>query len=388
MSATTENTPSTSSATPGWLRRHRAALLITAALVVAAALSITIGNRSPYSERLDPGNPAPDGARAVARVLQHEGVDVDIVRDAAALDDAQIDGDTTVVVTSIGSLGTSTAERLLSDAQVTDLLLVDPPVGTLGLFDLAEGRRLRHPGTVPGSCADQRFDDLRVRVDDASTYPVRGSGCFGTTGGDALLVTRGNPSISVLGAGELLSNDQIVRADNAAVALRLLGQHDRLVWYVPDKADLTGGDAVGLSSLLPRWLGPGLWLTALAAIALAFWRGRRLGPLVTEPMPVAVTAIESTESRGRLYRKVGDRAHAAATLRRAARTRIADHLRLGRGAAADPETLIRDVATQIGLDPRRVRDLLSPDGPVPRTDKDLTQLANDLAELDREVRRP
>ncbi len=37
----------------------------------------------------------------------------------------------------------------------------------------------------------------------------------------------------LFGADQALTNDQILRADNAAVALRLLGQDDRLVWYVP-----------------------------------------------------------------------------------------------------------------------------------------------------------
>ena len=46
------------------------------------------------------------------------------------------------------------------------------------------------------------------------------------------------------------------------------------------------------------------------------WRGRRLGPLVVEPLPVVVKAVESTQGRGRLYRRVRDRAHAAGILPR------------------------------------------------------------------------
>jgi hypothetical protein len=74
-------------------------------------------------------------------------------------------------------------------------------------------------------------------------------------------------------------------------------------------------------------------------------------------------------------------------LRRAARARIADHLHLPRSAATDPEQLVRDTVALGGFDPERVRTLLSPGAAVPRTDKDLTRFANDLAELDREVRR-
>ena len=121
--------------------------------------------------------------------------------------------------------------------------------------------------------------------------------------------------VTLLGASELLTNDQVLRADNAAVALRLLGQHDRLVWYVPEVADLVGDDGVSLRTLVPEWVFPGLWIAGATVVALLLWRVRRLGPLVTEPLPVTVKAIETARSRGRLYRKAGDRAHAARALR-------------------------------------------------------------------------
>ena len=62
----------------------------------------------------------------------------------------------------------------------------------------------------------------------------------------------------LFGADQALTNDQILRADNAAVALRLLGQDERLVWYVPSLDDLVGDDGVSLQSLLPRWIRPAL----------------------------------------------------------------------------------------------------------------------------------
>lgn len=386
MTLTSESTPTTRA---GWVRRHRTALVVGTAVLVATGLSVLTGHQPPYSERLDPGNARSDGARAVARVLADQGIDVTVVRDADTLDDTAIDADTTVVVTSVDSLGPSTADRLLADTHAATLVLVDPPVGSLGLFDLPEGARVSDPGTVAAACDNPAFRDLDIRVDRATAFPVRAEGCFaaGTRADGALLVTDPARSISVLGAGGMLSNDQIDRADNAAAALRLLGQHDRLVWYVADVDDLLGSDAVGLGSLLPDWLTPSLWLAALVVVTVALWRGRRLGPLAVEPLPVTVTAIESTESRGRLYRKVNDRAHAAETLRGAARARIAERLRLPRSSLTDPEVLVRDVAAAGGLDLERVRDLLSLGAAVPRTDKDLTQLANDLAELDREVRR-
>ena len=196
--------------------------------------------------------------------------------------------------------------------------------------------------------------------------------------------------VVLLGAVDVLRNGGILEADNAAVALRLLGQHDRLVWYVPDVADLAADDAVTLSSLLPDWLRPGLWLVALALLALVLWRGRRLGALATEPLPVVVRAIETTRSRGRLYRRADDRAHAAATLRAAGRAAAADRLRLPAGGRMheSPDALVRDVARHLGRPVGDVAALLHPHAPAPTTDHDLITLANALAELDREVRRP
>ena len=232
-------------------------------------------------------------------------------------------------------------------------------------------------------CADPAYDGLSVSVDVALTYPVD-DGCFRVEEGALLAEPR--PGLVLLGAGQALSNDQVLRADNAAVALRLLGSSDRLVWYVPSLDDLRADDGVSLSTLLPDWLRPALWLVAIATVALLLWRARRLGALAIEPLPVAVKAIETTRSRGRLYRKAGDRAHAAAVLRASARVRAAERLRLG--SHPDPDTLVRDVARHTGRPVADVDALLGPRAAPPATDHDLITLADQLAELDREVRRP
>ena len=234
-------------------------------------------------------------------------------------------------------------------------------------------------------CDDPLFDGLAVRVDQGTEYDTE-VGCFAGEHGSLLAVPR--DGLTFLGAADLLTNDQVLRADNAAVALRLLGQRDRLVWYVPDAADLVGDDGVTLSTLLPRWIFPGLWVLGAAVVALLLWRVRRLGPLVTEPLPVTVKAIETAHSRGRLYRKSGDRAHAARALRRAARATVAERLHLPGTATADQVALVRDVSRHLGRPLEQVHALLADDGPIPQTDPDLIALANDLAALQREVRRP
>jgi hypothetical protein len=166
--------------------------------------------------------------------------------------------------------------------------------------------------------------------------------------------------------------------------LRLLGQGDRLLWYVPDPADITTGDSGSLTAQLPGGLVPALWLLALAALATMLWRGRRLGPLVVEPLPVVVKAVESTRGRGRLYRRVRDRQHAATVLQRAATRRLAVRLRLP--ADHDPLAVAEAVAAATATDVRTVTHLLTTRD-VP-DDATLTRLARDLAGLEREVHRP
>jgi hypothetical protein len=55
---------------------------------------------------------------------------------------------------------------------------------------------------------------------------------------------------------------------------------------------------------------------------LALWRARRLGRVVTEPLPVVVRAAEAVEGRSRLYRAAGARGPAAEALRAATVDRL------------------------------------------------------------------
>jgi hypothetical protein len=389
LDAGTPATPAAASSTgqprSGW-RRHRATLVIVVGAIAAVVVVLLLGDRPATSAPLDPDNPGVNGARAVARVLDDEGVDVVIARGAAQLDETELGAGTTVVVTSTYLLGKSTTRRLLDHLDGATLVMAQPDplvVDALGLSTATWAVSL-HEDRVAG-CADPVFDGLAVRVDRATEYDSE-VGCFGGEHGYLLAAPR--EGLTLLGAASLLTNEQVLRADNAAVALRLLGQRDRLVWYVPDAADLVGGDGVTLSTLLPRWIVPGLWVLGAAGLALLLWRVRRLGPLVTEPLPVTVKAIETAHSRGRLYRKSGDRAHAARALRRAARAALAERLHLPGMSTADQVALVRDVSRHLDRPLEQVHALLADDGPTPQTDTELIALANDLAALQREVRRP
>jgi len=368
------------------LRLTRARVLVIVAVVLALGVAVwTTRGSERYPGAADPRNPGPEGAQAVARVLADQGVEVIVVRSADALEETRVGEDTTVVVTSTDQLAPSTLARLrlhASDAGRTVLVEpgysltqeISPELGTLR----ADQDALT--AACPAGVAGVALDGLTLEVDSATAYT--GDGCFRS---DAGAVVRAVDGLVLLGAGQALTNEQVTRADNAAVALRLLGHDRRLVWYVPDAADAVSDEAVTLGSLLPDWIGPALGLLALAGVALVLWRVRRLGALSTEPLPVVVRAVETARSRGRMYRRSGDRAHAARALRRAARADIADHLRLERSAPA--AVVAEATARQLELRTDAVVALLDDAAVPPQTEPELVRLAQDLARLRREVRR-
>ena len=114
-----------------------------------------------------------------------------------------------------------------------------------------------------------------------------------------------------------------------------------------------------------------------------FWRGRRLGPLVHEPLPVVVRSAETQEGRARLYRQARARDRAAAALRTATLRRLAGRLQATRSG---PGELADRVAGLIDADPGDVRRILI--GPAPDDDRELVTLANRLIEIEQEVAGP
>src|ERR1039458_9677166 len=155
---------------------------------------------------------------------------------------------------------------------------------------------------------------------------VSGAGgwrCYPVDGHPSLVrYAAGGRLVTLLGSGEPLTNHYLASGGDAALALDLLRGRPGIVWLVPSPPPLPGG---GPRSLLQEIPGPA-YLVALqlliAAAVTAGWRARRLGPLVSEPLPVVIRASETVEGHGRLYRSRRSRGRAAAVLRGAARHRI------------------------------------------------------------------
>ena len=377
--------------------------VIVAVVMVAVALAMTVlspGNKGNNND-LDPANPGHSGTQGLANVLRDHGVTVTVVRSQRELLAERLDGSTTLVVTPTLHLSARTAKIALTHAgTAAGVVLLDPDAEVTEGMNLPVDSHLADLSDVTAGCTDAAVgQELRLaragRAYTPTTDPSDTSKASGNTscfpdqsdGGGAMLrlpsAEPGRPPVILLGDDSLISNGAILDADNAAIALRLFGQTGHLVWYVPSLADIAASDRSS-RSIAPPWFEPGLAIATSAVVFLCLWRGRRLGPLVTEPLPVIVRAVETTESRGRMYRRARDRTRALAVLQLATRRRLAAYL--GISVSSPVSSVAAAAAATSGRRYQDVLDLLS--SPAAHDDSSLLELANALVALEKEVRRP
>ncbi|MFD7511227.1 DUF4350 domain-containing protein [Streptomyces sp. NPDC059853] len=385
-------TGSSVSPTAGRIWRRGRGLLIAAAVLVLTGLVLAL-LRSGDNSALHPSSAAPLGSRAINQLLTDHGVDITV---ATTSDEAlaALRPGTTLLITHPEDLTAERREALHRATQRTGtrtvLVAAGPdttavfapgteaigplPTSTLdpgcttGLTDRAGDARLGGHGYLPPTDPDTDPTTL-------ACYPYEGLPTLVT-------LDAGSPTETVLlGAPDILHNQSLAEDGNASLALQLLGARDHLVWYLPTTAEAPGSDdARSLTELMaPGWRWAALQL-AVAAALTAFWRGRRLGPVVTERLPVAVRAAETAEGRARLYHRNGARDRAADALRTATRGRLAPRVGLPAAAAHTPDTLVPALAAHTGQPGHDLHQLLF--GPAPADDPALVALADALDALE------
>ncbi|MFI5670150.1 DUF4350 domain-containing protein [Streptomyces sp. NPDC051704] len=376
-------------------RRGRGFLICLGILLVAAVTLAALASGSRHG-RLDPRSADPDGSRAVAELLQARGVTTRVVTTAREAAAAAGPG-TTLLVTNPDLLGESQLRAIRSAIDLSGGRTVLLAPGSPSLPDLAPAARTKgtafdqhlDPGcALPAAVSAGRADtggEHRYTTDGAT-----GTACYPSGGHPTLLVlptgTTGGDTV-LLGSETILLNKKLASEGNASLALQLLGSRPDLVWYLPSLADVQDEDPAQERSfldLLPHgWSWAFLQLFVAAALA-ALWRARRLGPLVTEKLPVAIRASETTEGRARLYRRADARDRAATVLRAAARERLAALVGVPPAQAHDPAALLPAVSGR--LTERRQDPAALLFGTTPATDAALVALADHLDALEREVR--
>ena len=355
------------------LRRQRGALLLGGLLVLALVLLAVVAGSGPRGV-LDPDGYDPDGAHALAVLLKQQGVDVVRTVDVPTTVQ-QASQDTTVFVPvpsllstdELHALGAVPGALVVTEAGPKALAALGTTVHLTGLDDTKD----RDP-----QCGDAVALNAGRALTGGFAYEAAGdSGCYPVGAGSSLL-TAG--SLTLLGAADALTNKHLDQQGNAALGIGLLGQHARVLWLVPSPTRAAFGTRPVKSpdELLPHWVHLVRWQLFVAACVLALWRGRRLGRVVLEQLPVVVRASETVEGHGRLYRAAGARGTAAEGLRESARRTLT---RLAHGGRMTPEVLTDLVATRSGRDAGAVRLLLY--GPTPTDDAALVQLARDLDSL-------
>ncbi len=375
--------PGTSAAPTGrtlW-RRGRAPLAGVLVLVLlglgAAALRSTGSGGA-----LDPASYAPKGSRALAALLRDRGVDVRTVGDLGAVR-AGLGPRTTVLVPRPAALTPAELDALgRLDAPLVVVGAGQAELDALRLAVSAEPATtaVRQPGcdlpvaSVAGSA--------RAGGTSYASDGVPSVGCYAAGGRATLLAVPGSVDgaaggTTLLGSADPLTNERLATEGDAALAVGLVGDSDTVLWLLPRAGRAVPGGKATLGDLLPDAVGLAALQLVVAVVLLALWRARRLGRVVTEPLPVVVRAAETVEGRGRLYRRAGARGTASAALRAGARDTLAR--RLGLSPDGGGPALVEAVARRTGRPPVEVEALLY--GAPPADDAALVRLADALDAL-------
>ncbi|MGH3560872.1 MAG: DUF4350 domain-containing protein, partial [Mycobacterium sp.] len=188
-------------------------------------------------------------------------------------------------------------------------------------------------------------------------------------------------TVTVVGSSSFMTNSGLLSEGDAALALNLAGVRSRLVWYAPQRVEGGTSATATIFDLTPERVSWMIWQLCLVVALAALWKGRRIGPLVAEQLPVVVRASETVEGRGRLYRSRRARDRAAQALRTATLQRLSP--RLGLGIAAPAPAVVTAIAQRTGAHPESVWRLMF--GPPPSADADLVHLARALDDIERQV---
>lgn len=375
---------------PGKRRQWRLPLVLVALILLGGfviALLVPVPKTNGY---LDPAGTGAFGAHALTDILADRGHQViSSYSSSAAL--AAAGPGVTIVITSPGLL---TAPELTAlSLSPADILLVAPDQQALTM--LTAGITIASEPAVSGPVrpdCDLAGAQLAGAADvggvtfGTADAPAGTIGCYPVGGKPSLLrYSVAGKIVTILGRGAPLANGYLAEQGNAALALNLLTTSHRIVWLTP-QAPVASGQGQAHSSGQPRLIPVAALLVAaqlgIAALFAAFWRARRLGPLVPERLPVVVRASETVEGHARLYQSRRARDRAAAAMREAMLARVRPALGLARTAESD--AVARTLAGRSRLSEQEVAMLVF--GPPPAGDAELVALVRDLDQLEREVR--
>jgi hypothetical protein len=357
-------------------------VLLSLVVIVGVATLTTYLTSPRPGGPMDPQSTSSDGTHAVVTLLREGGVDVVEAPDIATVEGAARPGTLIAVLQTFSLLDDDVLQRL-GDLP-GDRLLVSPSSGTRE----ALAPRVDIAGSVPFGGSDPDCDlreatragqvqfGMSDKFESAGDFPI--TSCYG---GALVRYSDDGRTVTVVGSGDFMTNGGLLSDGNAALAMNLAGTNPRVIWYAPQQREGYSDAGVDITDLIPpavKWI---VFQLCVAIALVALWKGRRLGPLVAERMPVVVRASETVEGRGRLYRSRRARDRAADALRTATLQRMLPRLGLSKGA--DQSAIVAAVAQRCGHQPQALAHTLF--GPPPRSDDDLVNLARELDNIERQV---
>jgi hypothetical protein len=377
---TTASRPTTATVRARW-RGGRWIALLGALMVLVAVVGVLLGPEQEAARPLDPDDTSLTGSKALAELLRDRGVAIDRVdspEEAAALG-----GDRLLLITdtlhfNAYDLAAIRGDRLIVNARFS-LHALAPGVRNLGpARPRSREPECRLPAAVAAGSAYVGGTILSL--------PAGGTGCYPAGDGWTLVsYPNAGGTTTLAGGGDFMTNQRLAEDGNAALALNLIGTGKPVTWLVPPDnppaGELAGPEGKSLTELMPASIPWALLMAFLTVVLTAFWRGRRLGPVVVERLPVVVRASETVEGRGRLYRARRARDRAADSLRAGTIDRLTP--RLGLASGADRHEVVAALAVRTGLDPQEVGGALY--GPPPAGDEALVALAGYLDSIERKV---
>lgn len=382
MTSTTETSSAVGPTVGQRFKATRWVLFVLAGIIGFALLTAYLTAPRPGG-RMDPQATSTDGARAIVTLLRDHGVDVVEANSVADVERA-MRPDALLLFAQTYYLVDDDALQRLAELP-GDRLLVEPDSHTREA--LAPKVRIAPGGSYGGQpdCSlreAQRAGEVELgisstyeAVEDANTQLTL---CYE---GAVARYQDGGRTITIVGTSDFMVNSGLLQQGNAALAMNLAGTQPRLVWYAPQRVEGESETSSELTDLIPDRVTWIVLQLCLAVLLVAWWKARRVGPLVAEELPVVVRASETVEGRGRLYRSRRARDRAADALRTATLQRIVP--RLGLGTQSPPPTIVTAVANRTGADPVAVGHWLY--GPAPATDTELVELSHQLDTIERQV---
>lgn len=336
-------------------RSQRIALTVAIGVLAAGVLMAQISGAGGSGERStlgSAGDAGPSGLLALTLLLESTGHDVERV--AKAPSDGGLDSEKTTFLLAPGTLTAADASALNDLAGEGGRVVVAGDPGDEGLERLLETDAGIDDGTsvllAPLTVTSETTGVSRLESADGLVVSPAGSALPIAGGpGEAVVVARdvGEGRIIAVAGSSIFENEGILRADNARFAINLAGPEGRGVQLVEAVRTAPGS---GLSALPGAWGWAALGLL-VAALTLAWARGRRLGPVEHASRPLPPPRREYVDAIAGALVRSRDPQAAIEPLREAARDRLARRAGLPR-EATDAE--IREAAEAAGLEPDEV----------------------------------